>query len=187
MKNKRTQESPDILVTGRHVSITDSVKDYVQKKILRAIKNVPKVHGIHVILDVERFKKKAEVVIVLHHMKVRAAADSEDIMASIDIVVDKLQKQLHKYKEKLQDRHRGSGIKEFTLHEEYSPLQAEEERKPRLVKTRALDPKPMSVDEAVMQLGISDDFFIVFRNSQSDQLNVVYHRDDGDVGLIEPD
>lgn len=188
MKKKSTNDTPDILVTGRHTSVTEQVKDYVHKKVLRTIKNVPKVHGVHVILDVERFKKKAEVVIVLHHMKVRAAADSEDILASIDIVVDKLQKQLSKYKDKLQGHHRGPGLREISVKEEYlSSDEDEPAEKPKLVQTRDFfAPKPMSADEALMQLGLSNDLFLVFKNSQTDQVNVVYRMKDGNVGLIEP-
>jgi putative sigma-54 modulation protein len=133
-----------------------------------------------VILGVEKFRHKAEVTIKTNGVIIQAHEESGDLYASIDVVVDKLDRQVKKYKEKLKD-HKGRG-----------PAAAEDiphelrERIPELIKTKRFNMKPMEPDEAIMQMELLDKGFFVFQNAATGAINVIYKRNDGNVGLIEP-
>jgi putative sigma-54 modulation protein len=175
----------EIIFTGRHQGVNASVKSYLTSKLERSIKNIPKVNGVHVIIDSERFQHKVEVLIHLNHMRLRAAEKAENLTASIDKVLDKLERQLKKYKDKLQ--HHRSRDKEILLSKAISEERAEETKgNPRLIRTKRLAPKPMDESEAMMQLKLSEDVFLVFLNSETDVVNVIYKKKDGNFGLIEP-
>jgi len=175
----------EIIFTGRHQGVNSTIKSYLTNKLERSIKNIPKVNGAHVIIDHERFQHKVEILIHLNHMRLRAAEKSDNLTASIDKVLDKLDRQLKKYKDKLQ-YHR-SHDKEILLAKA-SSLENEDDtkRSPRLVRTKRVAAKPMDPNEAMMQLNLSDDVFLAFLNSESEQVNVVYKKNDGNFGLIEP-
>jgi putative sigma-54 modulation protein len=155
-------------------------------KLERSIKNIPKVNGVHVIIDSERFQHKVEVLIHLNHMRLRAAEKADNLTGSIDKVLDKLERQLKKYKDKLQ-YHR-SRDKEILLSKAAMSETADEgAAAPRLITTKRIAPKPMDPNEAMMQLKLSEDSFLVFYNSETDGVNVVYKKTDGNFGLIEPE
>lgn len=178
----------DIIFTGRHEYVDSNAKSYVEKKLERTIRNIPKVTSVHVIIDSERFNHKVEIVVHVNHQRLRAADKSEDLMASIDLVLDKLSRQLKKYKDKLQ-AHR-KRVRLSTLEkraEESRPVVDEDdEEKPQLIRTRKFAPKPMDSNEAMMQLKLSDDSFLVFFNAETNRVSVVYKMKDGHFGLIEP-
>lgn len=177
----------DIIFTGRHQNVTSNAKSYIGKKLERSIKNIPKVTAVHVIMDSERFNHKVEVVVHANHQQIRAADKSEDLTASIDLVVDKIDRQLKKYKDKLQD-HRRRVRKPSTFKEEIeSPESTEDEDGgSRLIRTRKFAPKPMDANEAMMQLKLSDDIFLVFLDAETNRVSVIYKKKGGDFGLIEP-
>ncbi|MBI1883888.1 MAG: ribosome-associated translation inhibitor RaiA [Chlamydiae bacterium] len=174
----------DITFTSRHQEVSKMAKSYLVEKLERISKNIPKVTGAHAIFDSERYQHKVEVVILVHHTRIRAAEKTEDVMASIDKVMDKLQRQLKKYKDKLQF-HR-TKEKEFETSSGDGDEMDEEENEPHLVRARKFATKPMSSEEAMAQLKLSDDVFLVFLNAQSESVNVVYKKKDGNFGLIEP-
>lgn len=174
----------EITFTGRHQTVSDALKDYVTSKLERAVKNIPKVNGAHVIIDSERYQHKVEVIVQVINQRIRAADKSDDLTASMDKAIDKLERQLKKYKDKLQ-YHRTKG-KDFPV-EESVEIEAEDTvRKPRLIRTKKIAPKPMDANEAFMQLQLSDEEFMVFMNAETDAISVVYKREDGNYGLIEP-
>lgn len=174
----------EITFTGRHQEMTENIKEYFSEKLERIVKNIPKVGGVHVIVDLERFQYKVEVVIHVSHTDIRAAEKTDDLMASFDKVVDKLQRQLKKYKEKLQ-YHRMKGEK---VSKSDVPFSEEEIQKPpRLIRVKKFEPKPMDASEALMQLKLSSDDFLVFLNADTDLVNVIYRLKDGNFGLIEPE
>ncbi len=179
----------DIIFTGRHEYIESKAKSYVEKKLERTIRNIPKVTSVHVIIDSERFNHKVEIIVHVNHQKIRAADKSEDLMASIDLVLDKLSRQLKKLKDKLQ-AHR-KRVRLSTLEERAEASRPvvdkdDDEEKPQLVRTRKFAPKPMDANEAMMQLKLSDDAFLVFFNAETNRVSVVYKMKDGHFGLIEP-
>lgn len=174
----------EITFTGRHQEMTENIKEYFSEKLEKVVKNIPKVGGIHVIVDLERFQYKVEVVVHASHADIRAAQKTDDLMASFDKVMDKLQRQLNKYKEKLQ-YHR---TKEEKMPKSELPSMEEEVRKPpKLIRVKKFEPKPMDASEALMQLKLSDDDFLVFLNADTELVNVIYKLKDGNFGLIEPE
>ncbi|MBI1870109.1 MAG: ribosome-associated translation inhibitor RaiA [Chlamydiae bacterium] len=175
----------EITFTGRHREIPEAAKSYLSEKLERFIKNIPKVNGVHVIFDLERYQHKVEVVILLNRVRIRAAEKTEDVMASIDKVLDKIERQLKKYKEKLQ-YHR-TRERDIPSSDGESPVENEEEVETsvRLVRTKKFAPKPMYPDEAMDQLKLSEDIFLTFFNPETDGINVIYKRKDGNFGLIE--
>ncbi len=178
----------EIIFTGRHEYVDSKAKSYVEKKLERTIRNIPKVTSVHVIIDSERFNHKVEVVVHVNHQRLRAADKSEDLMASIDLVLDKLSRQLKKYKDKLQAHRKRVRLStlEKQVEESRPVVDEDEEEKPQLIRTRKFAPKPMDANEAMMQLKLSDDAFLVFFNAETNRVSVVYKMKDEHFGLIEP-
>jgi putative sigma-54 modulation protein len=184
----------EITVTGRHVSVTPPIKEYARKKIenLAGIE-FPHILEAHVILDVEKkFRHIAEVVLVCNsHITIEASEVTEDLYASIDKVADKCARQMRKFKTKIQDhRPRSRKARAVTLDEHIiSPEFHDEDesaRPPHPIRKEKLDLKPMFVDEAALQMELSERQFLVFLNADSEKINVMYRRKNGDFGLIVP-
>lgn len=174
----------DITFTGRHQAVSSTLKDYITSKLERAVKNIPKVSGAHVIIDSERYQHKVEVIVQVINHRIRAADKSDDLTASMDKALDKLERQLKKYKEKLQ-YHR-TKAKDFPIEESPEEESEDSVKKPKLIRTRKMAAKPMDANEAFMQIQLSDEDFMVFMNAETDSISVVYKREDGNYGLIEP-
>lgn len=133
-------------------------------------------------LSVEKFRQIAEVVFTSDNVHISAVEESEDMYATIDMVLDKLEAQLRRMREKMKDRRRaGRG----QVHMNVVTF-AEDHSAPTIVEADKYEPKPMSVEEAAEQLQSRDLDFLVFRNSESEGLNVIYRRKNGDYGLIDP-
>lgn len=179
-----------IKVTGRHISITDAIKDYAEKKVEGLHLDYPRIIEAHVILDVEKYRHFAEVILICcNHITIEASAETSDMYASIDQVVDKIAQQMRKYKTKIMRQHRPR--KQEVKHVEEQVLSIEgfqehEESEPSVIHTERYPVKPMFVDEAVLQLEMSSRQFVVFLNAKSERVNVLYRRKDNDFGLIEP-
>ncbi|MGI9086123.1 MAG: ribosome hibernation-promoting factor, HPF/YfiA family [Chthoniobacterales bacterium] len=184
---------PPVKVTGRHLPITDAINDYCTKKIENLHLDYPKIIEAHVILEVEKYRHTAEVVLVCsNHITIEACEETDDMYAAIDAVVDKVARQMRKYKTRLMKKHRPR--KDITQHlEEHvlatEPVELENDEDGAhhpVVRTERYPVKPMFVDEAVLQLEMSHRQFIVFMNPRSSRMNVLYRRKGGDFGLIEP-
>ncbi len=180
-----------VKVTGRHVSITEAIKDYAHKKVDNLHLDYPRIIEAHVILDVEKHRHFAEVILHCNnHITIEASHECDDMYASIDGVIDKIAQQMRKYKTKILRNHRPRGfVKHFDEHV-FAPLNeafAEiEEHEPEVIKTERYAVKPMFVDEAVLQIEMSTRQFVVFLNAKSEKINVLYRRKDGGFGLMEP-
>lgn len=178
-----------------HLEVTPALKDYVQKKMNRIEKLIDSSseQDVNVTMSVTRGLHAVEVMIPLGAMLLRAEERSDDMYASIDLVIDKLEKQVEKFKHKLgPTAHRaknevaklksssfrnvleGSTIPEEHVDEEYP-----------VVRVKQFEMKPMHVSEAILQMGLLGHDFYVFSNAESDQTCVVYKRKDGRYGLIE--
>lgn len=178
----------DIIVTGRHVAATPAIKEYAAKKLDHIGIDFPRILNAHFILDVEKFRHIAELVLQCgNHITIEAREISEDLYASIDLVVDKVARQMRKYKTKMQDHRPRKGQ---TIHVDKHVLTHDlhlDEGQTRVVHTEKFAIKPMFVDEAVLQMELSDHHqFLVFLNADTDKVNVLYRRRKGDFGLIEP-
>ena len=178
-----------ITVVGRHFEISEPIKKYVDKKILKLEKFDSKIKGAHVILEVQKISHLAEVTLFLKDFKLTATEESRDMYASVDKAVDSLQKQLLKLRDRIKDHRARNAPKRFAFFDKFlkgghSGEKPVAEKKANVIK-REFQPKPMSLDEACMELEIFKDNFLVFRNANTEQINVVYKREDGDYGLIE--
>lgn len=180
-------------VKGRNIDITEALRSYAEEKLLKLGKNLNSASTMELEFFVERNpsiadSQVAEVTIFTKGPVLRAKGASGDMYASIDMVADKLSRQVKKYRSKLvsHDAHvRGSLPPEAILEGE-ALLEEEEEAGPEIVKTKQFLIKPMSVDEAALQLELIGHEFFVFQNSESSDTNVIYRRRDGNYGLIEP-
>ena len=182
---------PHVKIQGRHVAITPAISEYVTRKIESLHLDYPKIIEAHVILEVEKYRHSAEVVLVCsNHINIEACEETNDMYAAIDAVADKVARQMRKYKTRLMKKHRPrkdivQHLEELVLHPE--PTEEDgDHHEHEVVRTERYPVKPMFVDEAVLQLEMSHRQFLVFLNARSSRVNVLYRRKSGDFGLIEP-
>lgn len=182
-----------IQVRGDQIEVTDALKDYVEKKLskLQRYFESPLTNDVNVTLSVNRDVHTVEVTILLHGgVVLRAEERSEDMYASVDMVLDKLERQIRKHKTKVNRRSRRQGVralfKENSTADTAEYNQAEEQDDLEVVRTKRFTLKPMDVEEAILQMNLVGHNFFVFSNAETNDVNVVYVRDDGKYGLIEP-
>ena len=180
-----------IKVTGRHVSVTEAMKDYAIKKVEGLHLDYPRIIEAQVLLDVQKYRHIAEVILhCANHITIDATAESSDMYASVDQVMDKIAQQMRKYKTKIMRQHRPRRGEVRHVEEQIFSIDAtfetHAETEPKLIQTEQYPVKPMFVDEAVLQLEISNRQFVVFQNAKTDKVNVLYRRKDEGFGLIEP-
>lgn len=178
-----------IKVAGRHMAVSDPIRSYAEEKIGR----VAKIHDrddmqIDVVLHVEKnpANKNRDVAEVTARMKgvvVRAEEAAPDMYAAIDLVSEKLERQMRKYKTKLIDRRTGRLAGKTVQAAPEPPVEEFEEA--RVVRTKKVDAKPMSEDEAMLQMELLGHDFFVFTHADTEAINVLYRRNNGDYGLIE--
>ena len=180
-----------IRVTGRHVSITEAIKEYAHQKLEHIHLDYPRIIEAHVILDIEKHRHCAEMILhCTNHITIEASHECGDMYAAIDEVVAKVAQQMRKYKTKILRSHRPRG--QDIRHLEEQVLQLDEAfheiegSEPLVIKTERYPVKPMFVDEAVLQIEMSSQQFVVFLNAKSEKVNILYRRKDGALGLIEP-
>jgi putative sigma-54 modulation protein len=168
----------NIKITGRHLELTGNLKQYAEAKIRKFNKYLNNITEAAVILSVEKYRHKAEVLLRVNGIMIQAESVTGEMYSSIDEVVEKLGRQVKKYKEKGGSYRKG---------EDKNPVSLTfEESFPSIIKRKSFDIKPMSPEEAAMQMDLLDKIFFVFTNASSGNINVLYKRKDGNFGLIEP-
>jgi putative sigma-54 modulation protein len=169
------------------MEISEAVKSYAEEKIKRIKKYLPDPIDVHVILEVEKIRHSAEITIVTNGITIYAEEETQDMYSAIDAVIDKIERQVKRYKDKIKRKkvHHG-GKKSGAQMRVLSAENFEFEESDKVVKNRSFFAKPMSVDEAAMQMDLLHNDFLVFTNATSDDINVIYRRKDGKYGLIEP-
>ncbi|WP_079914266.1 ribosome-associated translation inhibitor RaiA [Paenibacillus sp. 32352] len=174
-------------IRGERIEVTEALKEYVEKKLskLERYFETPPMTEVHVTLSVVKGLQAVEVTIPLTGVMLRAEEKSNDMYASIDMVIDKLERQIRKHKTKVNRKIRQEGGMRDILRVD-SPAQYEDEDEYELVRTKQFMLKPMDIDEAILQMNMVGHSFFVFANSNTEQVNVVYKRNDGKYGLIEP-
>jgi putative sigma-54 modulation protein len=200
--------NPPIQVTGRHVSVTDPMKEYCRRRLAGLHLDYPKIIEVQIIMDVQKYRHMAEVILhCSNHITLEATAVSDDMYASVDEVVDKIGRQMRKYKTRLMRKHRPRKdtirhLEEKVLRWEWvngsdeelssgaaAELEPESETypaEPSVIHSEKYPVKPMFIDEAVLQIEMSSKQFLVFLNAKTERVNVIYRRKDGEFGLIEP-
>lgn len=171
-------------VTFKNFEPSDHLKAYVRDKLDRFDRFLDNPAEANVVLSVEKFRHIAEININGDRLKINGKEETSDMYSAIDMVLDKLEKQIKKSKQKIRERRGRGGAKVDTVVGGIEYARAVDEEAEIIVKT--LEYKPMDAEEAVMQLDLADDNFIVFTNARTDQINVVYRRNDGHYGLIQP-
>lgn len=173
-----------VQVRGRNVEVTGALKDYVEKRLGKLDKYIDNLGDAQVTLTVEKDSHRIEVTIPINGMILRGEEATGDMYASTDMVVEKLERQIERHKGKLLRRTGTGAVK--VAGPDSRQTAAPEEDGPRVVRTKRFAIKPMAIDEAVLQMNLLGHSFFVFSNSETDQVNVVYRRKDGNYGLIEP-
>ncbi|MBD8498268.1 MULTISPECIES: ribosome hibernation-promoting factor, HPF/YfiA family [Paenibacillus] len=179
-------------IRGQQIEVTDALREYVEKKLSRLERyfEAP-TSDLNVTLSVTRDLHGVEVTIPMPGLLLRAEDRSKDMYASVDAVVDKLERQIRKHKTKVnrkfRQRHDG-GLKQLFTDGDaaHSAVQVQEqEDELELVRTKRFTLKPMDVEEAILQMNMIGHNFFVFSNADTKEVNVVYRRNDGRYGLIE--
>ncbi len=186
-----------LVIQGKNIDITDAIRDYVQQKIQKAVSHFQGfTNEVDVNLSVARNpritpRQTAEVTIYANGNVIRAQESSENLYASIDLVADKIARQLRKYKERRQDRQAGPAAKTGTQVEQIPVGESLiGDRKPELpqevLRMKYFAMPPMSIEEAQEQLELVDHDFYMFRNAATGEINVIYERNHGGYGVIQP-
>ena len=175
------------IITGRNVSLSEALKNHVESKLSKFDKFFRSDIEAQITLShSKRNNKKVQVIEITIPLKndaaIRVQEESEDMYASVDMAVDKLSKQIIKHKTKLEKRYRSHD----TIRFEQIPS-ATQENSHEIVKMKRFSFKPMDPEEAVLQMELLGHGFFVFRNGETEEVNVVYARKDGKYGLIEPE
>jgi len=177
-----------ISVRGKNIEATPALIDYAEKKLGKLDKHFDKATDVQVVLSVIRDEHIVEVTMNLNGLILRGEESTGDMYASIDKVVDKLERQVKKYKTRMNKSLRKRGVR--VISEKLAATEAverSEEEAPKLVKTKRFTLKPMSTEEAILQMDLLGHNFFVYTSAENDAVNVVYKRKDGNYGLIEPE
>jgi len=176
-----------ITTTFRHMESSEPLKTYAQEKIEKVQRYIDEPIVVQVFLTVEKIRHLAEITITARGITIKASEETNDMYAAIDAVTDKIERQLRRYKERIKAHKPGNEntarrIKKTVLSAE----SVEPRQEPVIIKSNTFSIKPMSVDEAVMQMDLLHKDFLVFTDSTTEDINVIYRRKDGNYGLIEP-
>ena len=171
-------------VTFKNFDSSENLKSYVGDKLDRFDKYLYNPAEAKVVLSVEKFRHMAEINIIGDRLSIHGKEVTDDMYSTIDMVLDKLEKQIKKNKQKNRKHRSGSKSRTKDLLAEDS-LHLEDEATGHII-VRNIDYKPMDVEEAVMQMDLVADNFLVFTNARTDQVNVLYRRKNDDYGLIQP-
>lgn len=175
-----------ISVMFKKIDPSDALKSYVHDKMNRLDKYWDNPAEANVVLSVEKFRHIAEVTITGDGFKVKGTEETDSIYSAIDMVIDKLEKQIKKNKERFKKRRAAAraGSKRDRLNAlDQAGLSEIQER--RVIRAEQVEVKPMDIEEAIMQMELINNSFLVFRNTRTEQVNVLYRRKDDNYGLIE--
>ena len=170
-------------ITGRNINLTPGLQKAAEDKLGKLEKYFQPDTEAIVTMSVEKERQQIEVTIPVKGRIIRAEQVSSDMYTSIDLVQETIERQIKKYKTKLIDRSQSGGS--FT--QEYMDEPMEDEDEIKIVRTKRFAMKPMDAEEACLQMEMLGHSFYVFRNADTDQVNVVYKRKGNTYGLIEPE
>lgn len=172
-----------IIVSGKNINVRPSTREYIEEKLEKFDKYFKSEVDAKVTLGVAKDRHTVEVTMPLKNGVIfRAEETSDDLLSSVDLVIDKLSNQMRKHKTKIEKRYH----KHDTVRVASIPTYEGEEEESKIVRTKAFPIKPMDPEEAVLQMEMLGHDFFVFRNGDTEEVNVVYIRKDGHYGLIEP-
>ena len=175
----------EIYVRGDKIEVTKAIQDYAQEKLGRIEKYLGDSSNVRatVVVNVKGHRQKVEVTIPLKTVILRAEETREDLYAAIDVVADKLERQIRKNKTKLQSKKmKDTFSKDFMLD---AIENVEEENVDKIVKRKKIEVKTMSEEEAILQMELLEHQFYIFKDSETNNISVVYKRNEGNYGIIE--
>ena len=172
-----------ITLRGKNIEITEAIEEKVSEKLSKLDKYFIVSENVEakVLVRTYPYGQKIEVTMPTEYVLLRAEVVDQDLYNAIDLVIDKLEGQIRKYKTRLNRKSKDNKLA-FNLAS-IEPLEDEEEDV--LVKTKTITPKPMDMEEAIMQMELIGHSFFVYRDTETDAISIVYRRNDGDYGLIE--
>lgn len=205
-KTKFEAEGYAVTVTGRHVQVTDAMKQYAIDKISKIERYNDRIIDVQITMDIIKLDHIVDIVMKVNHTLIKSHAATNDMYASVNIACQKLERQLRRYKKRLTDHHaaplemvdlqvnvirphRMDDLEEINDQiEEENQRQIEEEMKPHEIVGREVTSlKTLSEEDAVMKMELSGDAFLIFRHEVDRKLRIIYRRNDGDYGVIEPE
>jgi putative sigma-54 modulation protein len=178
----------NVTVTFRHLQPTDALRDYAQTKIGRLERYLHRPMGAHVILSVLKKNHRAEISLSANGTSLFADEETSDLYSAIDLALDKIERQVKKLNQKRKEHQAEPHplAEAATLRlQVLAPDRLDEHGAPAIIRTRQIPAKPMSVEEAVMQMDLTNNEFFVFRSAEGSGLSVIYRRRDGNYGLID--
>ena len=186
-----------ITVTGRHVTVTEAMRNYAHKRVGGLHLDYPKIIEAKVILDVQKNRQMAEVILVCaNHIHIEAKTETGDIYSAIDETMSKIARRMRKHKTRLLKKHRPREYDIRHIHEHVYQGELDEvdthkedhppEMEPFIIHEDHYRIRPLFTDEAIMDMELSERPFVVFTNAKTNKLSILYRREDGDYGVIEP-
>ena len=170
-------------ITGKNIDVTPGLRSAVEEKMNKLERYFSPDTEVNITLSVEKERHKIEVTIPVKGSIIRSEQVSNDMYVSIDLVEEIIEKQLKKYKKKIIDRSQGGG----SFKQEYIEKDFEDDDEIKIVRMKKFGIKPMYPEDACVQMELLGHSFYVFRNAETDEVNVVYRRKGNTYGLIEPD
>lgn len=171
-----------VMVTFRHVEPSEGLRRYADEKAQRVHKYLRRPIEAHVTLSVEKQRHIAEVQVSANRLNITATEETDDLYSAIDLAMSKIERQVKKHVAKYKD-HKGAN----NVAAKRRAAGGTRERSAARIRTQRVAVKPMSVDEAVLELKLQKNDFLLFRNAATESLSVIYRRKDGNYGLIEPE
>ena len=171
------------IIIGRNIDITEGLKSAVQEKLGKLERYFTPETEIHVTLSVEKDRQKIEVTIPVKGNIIRSEQVSSDMYVSIDLVEEVIERQLRKYKTKIVNQQQAGG----NFQKEFVEDEFLEDEEVNIIRTKKFGSKPMYPEDACVQMELLGHNFYVFRNAETDEVNVVYKRKGNTYGLIEPE
>ncbi|WP_294353282.1 ribosome-associated translation inhibitor RaiA [uncultured Clostridium sp.] len=175
-----------VTVIAKNIELTSALKESVERKISKLNKYFDSNIEARATLSVQKNRQIIEVTIPFNGVILRGEESTDDMYKSIDLVGAKLEKQIQKQRTKL-SRKNASGSLRFPSFNASDLIEEEEEEKQKIVKTKSFNVKPMSEDEAILQMELLGHNFFVYEDADTSKVNVIYKRKDGNYGLIEPE
>ena len=173
----------NFIISGKNIDVTEGLKSAVQDKLSKLERYFTPETEIIVTMRVEKDRQKIEVTIPVKGNIIRSEQTSNDMYVSIDLVEEVIERQLRKYKRKIADKHQeGGNFQKAFMENDYV-----EDEEVRIIRTKRFGMKPMYPEDACVQMELLGHNFFVFRNAETDEVNVVYKRKGNTYGLIEPE
>lgn len=176
-------------IKGKNIEISERTKEKVSSKLNRINRLFPENTVMDVTIAQEKIYLVVEATASVNHRIIRAEVTASELMEALDKAVDILEKQVVKYKKRLQTKSRQNAafLPEYNTIPSFDDLEEDDEASIKIVKNKHFELRPMDAWEAILQMELLGHSFFVFRNGETDEVNVVYKRKDGAFGLIEPE